>query len=112
MLHAFLPRDMPEELAVLTTLAMDLRWTWSHAGDALWRMVSPDIWERTQNPWLILQDIAQQRLEQLAGDAQFRVELQRLVAEREHYLHDLNWYDRQYSGTGIRGIAYSSNQWC
>ncbi len=108
MLHAFLPRDMPEELAVLTTLAMDLRWTWSHAGDALWRMVSPDIWERTQNPWLILQDIAQQRLEQLAGDAQFRVELQRLVAEREHYLHDLNWYDRQYSGTGIRGIAYFS----
>ena len=43
MLHAYLPRTLPEELEVLIELALDLRWTWSHAGDALWQTIAPDI---------------------------------------------------------------------
>ena len=31
----FLRRELPDALQVLTELALDLRWTWSHAGDAL-----------------------------------------------------------------------------
>jgi starch phosphorylase len=53
----FFPRDLPAPLRALTELALDLHWTWSHAGDALWQTVSPEIWEQTRNPWIILQDL-------------------------------------------------------
>ena len=36
-MYYFLPRRLPDGLETLTELALDLRWTWSHASDALWR---------------------------------------------------------------------------
>lgn len=42
-------RDLPAELLPLVEqiadLAMDLRWTWSHAGDAMWKIMDPQLWE-------------------------------------------------------------------
>ena len=108
MLQAFLPRIIPGELQALTELALDLHWTWSHAGDAVWRTVSPEIWERTKNPWIILQDISQERLEQLAGDERFLAELRYLVAKRAQYLATHGWYGRHGGDAGIKGIAYFS----
>jgi starch phosphorylase len=35
-------RELPAGLEALTALALDLRWTWSHAGDALWRAANPE----------------------------------------------------------------------
>ena len=64
----FLPRTVPEGLEALIELALDTRWTWSHAGDALWRKLNPELWERTRNPWAILQSTAQGRLDALAND--------------------------------------------
>lgn len=104
----FLLRPLPEGLEPLTDLALDLRWTWSHAGDALWRMVNPDIWDRTRNPWVILQDIPQVRLDQLAGDTTFREELQRLLAAQQQYLSDPGWYGQAHAEAGLRRIAYFS----
>jgi len=37
--------DLREQLAVLAELTLDLRWTWSHSGDAL-EIVSPSASER------------------------------------------------------------------
>lgn len=108
MLHAFLPRDLPVELEVLTTLALDLRWTWSHAGDTLWQMVSPTTWAQTRNTWTILQNVSQERLDQLARDARFLEELQGLVAERTRYLDEVGWYGQTYRGAEITRIAYFS----
>jgi starch phosphorylase len=103
-----MPRALPEPLAVLAELALDLRWTWSHAGDALWQMVSPEIWESTRDPWIILQDIPQERLEQLAEDRRFTDELQRLVHERDRYLEELGWYGRQHGSSTMKTVAYFS----
>ncbi len=108
MNHAFLPRDLPPGLEALAELALDLRWTWSHAGDRLWQTLEPGAWKRTRNPWVILQNVSRQRLQELAGDADFRGELDRLVAEREHYLSDSGWCDRVYPGHGMRTVAYFS----
>jgi len=69
-------------IEVLREMALDLRWTWSHAGDDLWRMVDPDAWRATENPWLILQGLTSTRLQELARDATFQAALQRLREER------------------------------
>lgn len=81
-----LHRSLPSELLALVDLARDLRWTWSHGGDSLWRTLDTAAWDASQNPWFILQSVPQRRFEELAGDATFRDELQRLSAERTSYL--------------------------
>jgi glycogen phosphorylase len=42
MRHFLLPA-LPEGLQGLTELALDARWTWSHAGDALRRNLDPEL---------------------------------------------------------------------
>jgi len=36
-LRPFTCRDLPEGLASLTDLALDVRWTWNHGSDRLWQ---------------------------------------------------------------------------
>lgn len=104
----FFPRSLPEGLEPLAELALDLRWTWSHATDNLWKALAPDIWESTQNPWLILQIISQARLEQLAGDPQFKAELQHWVAARQDYQRQAGWFRQTCSAEALNPVAYFS----
>jgi glucan phosphorylase len=108
MMPALVPRDFPEPLRVLPELALDLHWTWSHAGDALWQTVSPTTWERTRNPWAIVRDLSQERLAQLTQDTRFLADLQRFVTERAQYLTEPGWYGRTHGGAGVTGIVYFS----
>ena len=40
---------------VLTRLALDLSWSWSHSADEIWKRLDPEVWDLTANPWMILQ---------------------------------------------------------
>jgi glycogen phosphorylase len=82
------PRPMPPGLEPLAELALDLRWTWSHGADELWRAVDAEIWEATRNAWLVLQDVPAAHLARLAGDPGFLDALGRLAAGRRAYLAD------------------------
>ncbi|MEJ2479175.1 MAG: alpha-glucan family phosphorylase [Acidihalobacter sp.] len=89
----YLTRELPPSLERLTELALDLRWSWSHASDVLWRTIDPDLWEATANPWLIMESTSRERLEELAQDEEFRVELERQLKEREDNLKETTWFD-------------------
>jgi len=93
----------------LSDLALDLRWTWSHATDQLWQDLDPDAWERTGNPYYILQSVSQARLEEAAADPAFCERLHSWLTQRERYLHDPGWFG-EFQGTGGRpkGVAYFS----
>jgi starch phosphorylase len=108
MIAHFLPRTLPPGLDSLTDLALDLRWTWSHAGDALWRNVDKELWERTRSPWAILQNSPRSTLERLDRDASFRSELQHLVDERTGYLSHAGGCAQVAKDAGIASIAYFS----
>lgn len=71
--HSPKPATASEEgLACLTELALDMHWSWNHGGDQLWQKLDPDLWERTRNPWVVLQTVSRDRLEGLLGDPAFR----------------------------------------
>src|SRR6185369_3211851 len=108
MIRAFLPRSLPAALTGLSDLALDLRWTWSHAGDALWRMLSPESWERTRNPWIILQDVSEEQLERAARDPSFREELGRLLDARRAYVAHPGWFGQTLGARALEGVAYFS----
>ncbi|OBS10526.1 alpha-glucan family phosphorylase [Acidihalobacter prosperus] len=104
----YLTRSLPDELARLTELALDLRWSWSHASDALWETLDPELWAATGNPWLILESVSRDRLDRLALDPAFRAELDRQLNEREASLSGPTWFDGIEGGDDTGTIAYFS----
>lgn len=100
----------PDDLSdALGELALDLRWTWSHEADLLWQRVDAEIWQRTQNPWIILQDISARRLEALAADRPFVAELERLTCARQGYLSAAGWFATAHGTMAeLSGVAYFS----
>jgi len=90
----YLPRSLPESLEGLVTLALDLRWSWHHGTDALWRAIDRDLWEASANPWLVLETVSDARLDALTRDRQFLDELERQVAARAAALHADAWFDK------------------
>jgi len=61
-----------EGLDSLAELALDLRWSWNHRADEVLRLLAPALWELTQNPWVVLQAVPRNRLEQVLADPAFR----------------------------------------
>ena len=99
---------IPEPLAPLADLALDLRWTWSHAADALWERIDPVVWEQTGNPWTLLQGQSAERLSSLAADREFVSELKRLTEARKAYVEAPGWFASTYGSDATRGVAYFS----
>lgn len=108
MLAYFFNRPLPPGLEGLADLALDLRWTWSHSTDRLWEALDPEAWERTGNPYFILQSISQTRLEEVAADPSFTEDLRTWLAQRHRYLRDPGWFGRERGERGPKGIAYFS----
>ncbi len=98
--------DLPEELADLRLLALDLRWSWSHAADRLWRTIDKPLWQHTRNPWLILQTVGLGRLNELAGDAAFRQLFQALREEQHTALSGEAWFGNKYGPADKPLVAY------
>ena len=107
MTHPLL-RELPESIRALGRLSLDLRWTWCHGADSLWAMLDGELWERTRNPWLVLQNTPRGRLESLAVDSRFLGELERVQRECDEYLGGrTQWED--ICPPGFQGpIAYFS----
>lgn len=99
---------LPPGLESLAAIALDLRWTWSHWGDELWKAIDPDRWERTENPYLILQSQGAQALKALAENPAFAAKLNRFARERDSYYSSPTWWSAQPAREAIRGVAYFS----
>src|SRR5512143_1457148 len=50
-LYTFLPIEV-DGFESLAELALDMRWSWSHAADEVWKQLDPALWEATYNPWV------------------------------------------------------------
>lgn len=107
-MFAFLPRTLPEKLSVLTELALNLHWTWNHALDALWEIIDPELWERSHNPWVILQNASKQRLDELEGNEEFLEKLDGALQDHRCYHSEPGWYEQQQTGDDPGIIAYFS----
>ena len=97
-----------DPLQSLFALALDLRWTWSHAADALWRRLDAERWDATHNPWHLLNDLPTQQLEAAVRDPAL-LELLRTVSESRTRDHDAPcWCELAYGSALPRRIAYFS----
>ena len=70
-INSLLPWDI-EGFNALAELALDLRSSWNHATDHVWRQLDPVLWELTHNPWVVLQTVSRDQIEHVLADPVFR----------------------------------------
>ena len=70
-IYSLLPTEV-EGFDSLAELALDMRWSWNHATDQVWRQLDPELWEITHNPWVVLQTVSRDQIERVLADPVFR----------------------------------------
>jgi glycogen phosphorylase len=92
----------------LTDLALDLRWSFNHSADRLWEQLDPELWELTHNPWVLLQTVSREKLQNVTADPDFQSLLAELHREKTLAEESEGWFQRAHPHSGISTIAYFS----
>ena len=102
--------SLPEPLAPLGELVMNLRWSWHNDSLDLFESVDPDVWALVGgDPVRLLASVSRERLDALAADRRFLRRLTVLHEDLQDYLSAPRWYQ---SLDGVPGsIAYFSPEY-
>ncbi len=106
-LFGLLPTEIPG-FDSLAELALDMRWSWNHATDQVWRQINPALWDATQNPWVVLQTAGRDKIESLWADRAFRAQVDALVRTRRDALAERSWFQETHSAAPLTCVAYFS----
>jgi len=106
-LYDLLPTQV-EGFEPLAELALDMRWSWNHATDQIWRQLAPELWEITHNPWVVLQTVSRDQIERVWGDPVFRKQIDGLVQNRRVELEAPAWFQQNHAQSALTCVAYFS----
>ena len=106
-MYSFFPTEV-DGFDALGELALDMRWSWNHAADEVWAQLDPDLWELTHNPWVVLQTVSRDRLQQVLDDPIFRRKVDALVETKRLESAAPTWFQQQYPQNAITSVAYFS----
>lgn len=86
--------QLPEPIAELQSLALNLRWSWHAPTRAVFERIDPHHWQSTaHNPVRLLAEVGRARLEALAADPEYVAQVQAAAADLRAYLDaDDTWY--------------------
>ncbi len=104
---------LPEPLAPLSQLVMNLRWSWHPETRDLFETLDPVLWQKCGgDPVKALGEVSAERLAQLSKDRRFLRRLQDAVDDLDEYLTTPRWYQSLGADTSNGGapasIAYFS----
>jgi starch phosphorylase len=97
-----------EGFDTLAELALDMRWTWNHATDQVWRRLDPALWGLTKNPWVVLQTVSREKLQGVLAEPAFRKSLDDLLQTRRDAAEAPAWFQQTYPQSPLTGVAYFS----
>jgi starch phosphorylase len=97
-----------EGFAALAELALDMRWSWNHATDQVWRKLDPELWAMTHNPWVVLQTVSRDKIESVLADAVFRNKVDELVKTVQRTSQEPAWFQRAHPESALSQVAYFS----
>jgi starch phosphorylase len=106
-IYSLLPRDV-EGFDCLAELALDMRSSWNHAGDEVWRLLDPELWELTQNPWVVLQTVSRDKLERELAEPSFRENISALLRAKRHATETPAWFQQHHAQAPLTCAAYFS----
>jgi len=97
-----------EGFDTLSELALDMRSSWNHATDQVWRQLDPELWGLTQNPWVVLQTVSREKLLQVLTDPDFRKSIDNLAKIRRDAAEAPAWFQQTYPQSQLNCVAYFS----
>jgi starch phosphorylase len=106
-IYNLLPTEI-EGFDSLAELALDMRWSWNHATDEVWRHLDPGLWAITNNPWVVLQTVSRDQIERVLADPGFRKKVDGLVEASRQAARAPAWFQQSHSRTSLTCAAYFS----
>ncbi len=106
-MYSLLPTEI-EGVDSLAELALDMRWSWNHATDEVWRTLDPTLWELTQNPWVVLQTVSRDRIERVLADPVFRKNIDDLLRAKRQAAETPAWFQQKHGQAPLTSVAYFS----
>src|SRR5690606_16358825 len=95
----------------LVGLALDMRWSWDHSSDSLWRALDEELWELTRNPWAVLQTVSHSKIEALLKQPEYCEKVKQLLKHQQHAHSAPAWFQQQQkqdSKPALTCVAYFS----
>jgi starch phosphorylase len=105
-----LPTDI-EGFDALAELALDMRSSWNHAADPVWRQLDPELWALTRNPWVVLQTVSREKLQTVLAEPVFRKNLDDLVQARRDAVGAPAWFQQAHPRSQLSCVAYFSMEY-
>jgi glycogen phosphorylase len=102
-----LPTDI-QGVDALAELALDMRWSWNHAADEIWRQLDPALWDLTHNPWVVLQTISRDQFQKVMSGPVFLKKIEALLKSKEQALKVPAWFQKSYPKSPLTCVAYFS----
>jgi len=106
-IYNLLPTEI-EGFDFLAELALDMRWSWNHSTDEVWRQLDADLWEITHNPWVVLQTVSRDQIERVLADPIFRKNVDGLVEATRQATKAPAWFQKNHSDARLTCVAYFS----
>lgn len=100
-----------EGFDVLSELALDMRSAWNHGADCVWRALDAELWDMTQNPWVVLQTVSRDKLQQALADPAFRKTVDDLLQVRRDEAEAAAWFQQSCPESDLSCIAYFSMEY-
>ncbi len=100
------PPAPPQGLEALTELAMNLRWSWNHSADELWRRLDPALWALTSHPSVVLQTVSREKLALALADPDFCRLLDRVLQAKRQAEAAPNWFQQEHPRASLACVAY------
>jgi len=95
-------------LDALNELALNLHWSWNHRADALWEALDSYLWQTTQNPWVILQTVSEDKVRDLLATPDFQGLVSALLQHKRKFFSADAWFQKTHPGAALSTIAYFS----
>ncbi|MEA2433016.1 MAG: glycogen phosphorylase [Actinomycetota bacterium] len=99
---------LPDELGVLATIALNVRWSWYPPAVDLFRWIDGDAWERAEHdPMKMLGLITHERYEELAEDGPFMSFLAQVEDDLQRYIEEPRWFQSREKSP-LKQVGYFS----
>jgi len=102
------PPDLQKGYEAMSELALDLRWSWNHSSDGLWRQLDPVLWDLTHHPFDVLQTVSREKVQNLLADPAFRKHIDGLMKSKKQVEGEPAWFQKEHPGSPLDCVAYFS----
>ena len=103
-----LPCAEIEGFDLLAELALDMRWSWNHSTDEIWRHLDPVLWNLTHHPCDVLQTVSRDKVQAMLTDPVFRQKIDTMVQSKKKAEEAPAWFQQNHPKSPLSCVAYFS----